>query len=95
MNTRIIDPDDVYLPWRLAEARRAAGIPSQAALARRVGLRRNVYSRTESGSRPNPTWEYVYRIIVGGGLGLEHFFPRDMIISACKRIAAADRNGDK
>jgi DNA-binding XRE family transcriptional regulator len=95
MTTRTRGPVAADLPRCLAAARRAAGIPSQAELARRVGLRRHQYGRMEAGARPNPAWEYVYRIIVGGGLGLEHFFPRDMIISACKRIAAADRNGDK
>jgi DNA-binding XRE family transcriptional regulator len=82
---------DIEIPnfsGRLRAAREAAGYPTGAAAIKAIGIDVNTYYHAENGRRPNPPWNNVYRIIVGAGLGLEHFFPTEMIEAAARRIEA-------
>jgi DNA-binding XRE family transcriptional regulator len=83
---------DVEIPdfsGRLRAARDAAGYPTGAAAIKAIGIDANTYYFAENGHRPNPPWNTAYRMIVGAGLGLEHFWPEEMIEAAARRIDAA------
>jgi hypothetical protein len=73
-------------PDCLRRARVAAGYPTKQALIDHLGMRRTDYSRLENGYRPNPAWNHVYSLIVGGNLPIEKFFPKKMIMDAARRL---------
>jgi DNA-binding XRE family transcriptional regulator len=84
-----MDIDVPNFSGRLRAAREAAGYPTGAAAIKAIGIDVNTYYHAECGRRPNPPWNTVYRIVVGAGLGLEHFWPEEMIEAAARRIDAA------
>lgn len=71
---------------RVRAARHAAGLTVDA-LALRTGLRQPHLTYVE-GDRKTINWSTFYRLVVMGGLGLEHFFPADVILGAARRLGA-------
>jgi hypothetical protein len=72
-------------------ARKAAGYRTQTSLVIACGVPRLSYVRAESGTQFQSSWKHIYRIIVGAGLPLECFFPRESILSASTRLTRGKR----
>jgi transcriptional regulator with XRE-family HTH domain len=75
---------------QLRAARKAAGIDSGKEAGDRVGMAQSNYWRLEN-KQARPGWPAVHRLIVSLNLGLEHFFPRKMILEAARRIEGNGR----
>lgn len=91
MNEEIKITESMPFGYLVQKARMAARLMSPD-VYHRAGLGRSYYSRIESGGRLAKAWESVRRVIVGGGLPLEHFFPHDMIAEAADRIRPGAKN---
>lgn len=81
-------PDPGWDGLKLRRARLEAGADSLAGAAGRVGMEPAHLSRLERGGRARPAWATVHRLIVGLGLGLEWFYPPDLILGAADRLRA-------
>jgi transcriptional regulator with XRE-family HTH domain len=81
--------DTPLLSAALGAARAALGL-SMRQVADRSGLHEPNVARIENGNM-SARWETFYRLIVGAGLGLEHFFPHDNILDAADRIRSRRR----
>lgn len=80
----------------LATARRMAGVATQREMAARCGIDRLAYHRLETGDRSrNPGWDVVYRLLVGGSLPLEAFFPERTVLDAARRLVARRRDNGR